>query len=191
MLGAQHFKSAMPQQRFEIGQPEVDQVPRHVNPVPAFAQQQELPASRVGYLNDQTPIRPQQLVRRVQVTGRIVQMFQHVEHGHRGAASGRKRRAGERRAHRRNPGAPPRDIGGIQRKIEPGHAYVAPLRQHLQEQPAAAAYVDIQSLFFRFVERPLHEMQMIAQNEPPILLLQHIRRRSFRNVPIMRRIIIP
>ena len=69
-----------------IGEPEIDQMTRHVDAVPALAEQQELPARGIGNLKYQTAVRAQQTVRGVQITGRIVEMFQDVKHGDGGAA---------------------------------------------------------------------------------------------------------
>ena len=70
---------------------------------------------------------------RIQIAGRIVEMFEHVEHRDGGAAFGRKRCSGKRRTHGGNTGAPPGGVGGIERKIEADGANVAAFCQHLEE----------------------------------------------------------
>ena len=122
MLVPQNLESAVIEQRIQIGDPEIDQMARHVDAVPALAEQQELPAGGVGDLDDQPAVGPQQLVRGVEIAGRIVEMLQHVEHGDGGATGGREGSARKRRAHGRNAGAAPRDVGRIERKIEADHA---------------------------------------------------------------------
>ena len=62
-LWRKHLESAVVQQELEIGEAEVDQMARHVDPVPALAKQKELPACRVGDLYDQAAIGPEQFMR--------------------------------------------------------------------------------------------------------------------------------
>ena len=86
MLAPQDFEAAGIEQRIDVGEAEIDQVARHVDAVPSFAQKEKLPARGIGNLNDQAAIGAQQLMRGVQIARRIVEMLQHVKHGHGGAA---------------------------------------------------------------------------------------------------------
>ena len=61
MLVAQDFESAMIQQNIYVGQTEIDQVTRDVDSVPALAEQEELPASGIGDLDDQASVGAQEL----------------------------------------------------------------------------------------------------------------------------------
>ena len=89
-------------------------------------------------------------------------MFQHVEHRDGGTASGRERRAGQRRAYGRHARAPPCYVRGIERKIQADYLLCAALGQHLKEQAAAAADIQHDAFFFRFAQRAFDESQVIA-----------------------------
>ena len=189
-LCAQDFEAAVVEQKLDVGETEIDQMAGNIDAVPAFAEQQKLPARGVGDLDNQAAVGSQKLMRGVEITRRVVEMLEDVEHRHGGAASGSEGRSGKRRADRGDSGAAPGDVGGVERKIEAGHAHVAALGEHLKKQAAAAADVENQALFFRFGERPLDEMEMIAQNEAAIPLLQTIGGVGFGNEPVVGRIII-
>lgn len=207
VLVAEHLESALIEQRIQIGLSEVDQMARHIDSVPALAQHQELPAGRVGDLDDEPPIGLEQMVRGVQITARIVEMFEHVKHGDGGAAGGGNGGSRERCTEGRHAGAAPRHVGRLKRKIEAddGHPCAAfgtrpgaragthpgALPQHLEEQSAAAPDVQDQTFFFRLPDGALDEAEVIAQHEAAVGLLQPARRGGFRDEPIIRRIVVP
>ncbi len=60
MLVAQNFEAAVIEQKSMIGEAEIDQMAGNIDAVPAFAEQQELPAGRVGNLDDQAAVGSQQ-----------------------------------------------------------------------------------------------------------------------------------
>ncbi len=75
---------------------------------------QKLPAGGVGNLEDEAAVGTKKLMRGVEIAGRVVEMFEDVEHGDGGAASGRERGAGKRGADGGDSGAAPGDIGGVE-----------------------------------------------------------------------------
>ena len=190
MFRAHNFEIAMRQEHFDIGQTEIDQMARYVDSVPALAEDQELPAGRVRHLQDQAAIGPQELARAIEVTRRLVEVLDDMEHRDRGAGTGREGRTGERGADGRYSGSAPSHIRGVERKIQTRDGNLAALAEHLQKQSAAAADIENQALFLRIGESAFDEPQMIAQNESAIPLFETIRRSRFGDVPVIWRIII-
>ncbi len=80
------------QKSLQIARAKCQQVPRDVQAAPVLAQKQELPGSRIGHLDHQSPAGTQQLVRRLDVGMRFVEVLQDVEHRD-GPAALRQRRA--------------------------------------------------------------------------------------------------
>ena len=191
MLVPQNFEAAGIEQRIEIGQPEIDQVARHVDAVPALAQQQKLPAGGVGDLDDQAAVGPQQLVRGFEIAGRIVQMFEHVKHRDGGAA--RRAPAALWKASRRSP---ERRRGA--RRHSPRRAknrgpttFFTPRSASIcRNSPPPHPTSSTSACFFRFAQRALDETQMIAQHEAAVDLLQAVRGIGVGGVPVVRRIVI-
>src|SRR5258708_28317649 len=95
VLAAQNFKSARVEHPIEVRRTEVVEMARHVHAVPGRPEQEELPASCVGNLDDQPAPRPEQLMRRLQIRAWLIEMLQHVKHGHCRAALRWKWGAGE------------------------------------------------------------------------------------------------
>lgn len=89
-------------------------------------------------------------MRGIQIAGRIVEMFEYVEHRNGGAAFGSEGGSREGRADGGDTGASPSRVGCIERKIETDGAHVAAFGEHLQEQAAAAADIEDESRFIRF-----------------------------------------
>ncbi len=142
---AEDFKAAGVQQLIEVRGAEVDQVARDVDAVPAFAEEQELPAGGVGNLDDQAAVGCQQAVRGFEIRRRVMQVFQHVEHRDGGARSGGEGRLRERSAGDTDLSDAPGGAGGIEREVEShkraGVAGVSTLPQQLQEEASTAADV--------------------------------------------------
>ena len=58
MLVAQDFEAAAVEHGIEVRLAEIDEMPGHIDSVPALAEKQELPAGGVGHLNDEPAVRP-------------------------------------------------------------------------------------------------------------------------------------
>ena len=166
-----HFETRHFQQLLHVAVAKVEQVARHVDAVPRAAQHAELPRRRVRHLDHQASIGRQQAVRGRQVSARIVQMLQHVEHGDAGEASGAQRRTFQIARHRRHLLMLPGDRRRLARKVQPHHAKAA-LAHHAQKQSAAAAHVEQRPARARTAQRPLHEAHVIAQHQAPVRLFQ-------------------
>ena len=190
MLVPQDFEAAGVEQGIDVGEPEIDQVARYVDAVPAFAEEQKLPAGGVGNLNDHAAIRAEQLMGGVEIAGRVVQMFEDVKHGHGRATGGRQGSLGEGRADGRDARASPGYVRCVERKIEADHVLDAALGQHLEEQTAAAANVEHQARFLGFAQRALDEVKMIPEHEAPVYLFKSSRGIGIGGVPIIGRIVI-
>jgi hypothetical protein len=194
MLVPQDLEPAAFEQPIQIGGAKIGKVARNIDARPALAQQQELPAGSVGDLHDQSAFGREQLMRGAQITSRIVEVFQDMKHGDRGATSSGKGSLSKVSAHCGNAGAPPGCVGRIHRKIEAGHwagtLYSAAFREHLQEQSTAAACVGDDPLGFGFAQGSFDELQVVAQHKPAIPLLHPIDGGRLGNVPVVEWIIL-
>jgi len=190
MLRTQDFEAAMVEQKLDVGETKIDQVSGDIDAVPTLAEQQKLPAGGVGNLKNEAAVGSKKLMRGVEITRRVVEMFEDVKHRHGGAAPGSEGGTRKRRAYGRDSGAAPGDIRGVERKIEAGDAHFAALGEHLKKQAAAAPDVQHETLFFRLGECALDEMEMIAQDEAAIPLLQSIGGVGFGDKPVMGRVIV-
>ena len=81
-------------------------------------------------------------------------------------------------------------MGGIERKIQADHVLHAPLGQHLKEKAAAASHIEHESRFLRFAQSAFDKVEMIAENEAAVNLLQASGRVGVGRVPILRRIVV-
>jgi len=165
-------------------------VARNVQPIPSLAHQKELPAGRIRHLDNQPALRAQQAARAFEITGEIVKMLEHMEHGDGGAARIEKGRARKRCADRGDVRAGPSGVSGVERKIESCDRAWVPLGEHLQEQASAAADIQNQSLFFGFTQGALDETKMIAQNQSAVALFETIGCAGLGHKPVVFGIVI-
>lgn len=165
MFDAENLVAAFGQQRFEVLEPEVDEVARDIEAVPHFAEEEELPAGSVGDLDDETPVWREELPGGGQIGSGIEEVLEYMKHGDHAATAGAQRRLVEGGTDGRDSIGSPGDGGGAQGEIKAEHL-TGRETQFAEEETPAAPDVQYGSLGGGPGEGLADEAEMIAEDKP-------------------------
>src|SRR6185437_13952634 len=188
MLGGQRLEAAEMEEMLDILLPEIDEMPGHVDAVPAFSKQHELPAGDVRHLDDQTPVRTQQFARPIQIFLGFIQMLQDMKHRDCRTALAAKRCFQKIGADRGDSVTFPGNRRGRSERIQAQHGK-AGFTQHAEEQTAASTDIQDKAGLLRRANRVPDKMQVIAQNESTVRFDPFARRALAGIEPITFRVI--